>query len=41
MQHVVKFKKTDGGMIFLSDGSQIPVSVRKKADLFRLLETTP
>ncbi|MFA5419796.1 MAG: LytTR family DNA-binding domain-containing protein [Bacteroidales bacterium] len=37
MQHVVKFNKANGGMIFLSDGTQIPVSVRKKADLFKLL----
>ncbi|MDP2722949.1 MAG: LytTR family DNA-binding domain-containing protein [Bacteroidales bacterium] len=41
MQHVAKFNKANGGMIFLNDGTQIPVSVRKKADLFKLLEAIP
>ena len=41
MQHVIKFNKANGGMIFLNDGTQIPVSVRKKADLFKLLEAMP
>ncbi|PJB58553.1 MAG: hypothetical protein CO098_08020 [Bacteroidetes bacterium CG_4_9_14_3_um_filter_41_19] len=41
MQHVAKFSKANGGMIFLNEGTQIPVSVRKKADLFRLLGAIP
>ncbi len=38
MQHVVKYSRAGGGKILLNENTQIPVSVRKKADLLKLLE---
>ncbi|MEO1255520.1 MAG: LytTR family DNA-binding domain-containing protein [Bacteroidota bacterium] len=37
LQYFDHFEKKDGGIIHLKDGSQVPVSVRKKENLFRAL----
>jgi len=33
MKHVREYVKTDGGYLVLDDGTKIPVSTRKKADV--------
>ncbi|MBV6646068.1 MAG: response regulator transcription factor [Cyclobacteriaceae bacterium] len=36
--HFDHFEKKDGGIIFMKNGSQVPVSVRKKENLFKILD---
>jgi two-component system, LytTR family, response regulator len=38
LEHVLRYDKSEGGHIVMDDGSQVPVSTRKKDDLFRLFE---
>lgn len=37
VHHISQFSKQDGGLLIISDGSQIPVSTRKKAQLLEEL----
>lgn len=37
VNHLCRYEKTEGGQLVLSDHSTIPVSVRKKEDLMKLL----
>jgi two-component system LytT family response regulator len=37
MKHLKEFVKTEGGYALMSDNSQIPVSVRKKEQLMKIL----
>ncbi len=37
INHIVEIKKTDKYVIVLSDGSNIPVSIRKKKEILRIL----
>ena len=39
LNHVVKFKKEDGGFIIMSDNSVIPVASRKKDELLTAMNT--
>ncbi|MCX6180866.1 MAG: LytTR family DNA-binding domain-containing protein [Bacteroidetes bacterium] len=39
MQHFDSFKKNDGGYICLKDGSEIPVSTRKKQEFLEMLKS--
>ncbi len=38
LQHIDAFVKTDGGYLLMRDGSKIPVSVRKRAEVVKVLE---
>ncbi len=38
INHIERFHKRSGGLIVMSDGSEIPVSVRKKENLIELFE---
>ncbi len=37
-QHIKEFLKLDGGYLVVSDGAQVPVSVRKKSMVLKVLE---
>jgi two-component system LytT family response regulator len=37
LKHMKEFVKTEGGFVLMSDASQVPVSVRKKEQLLKLL----
>jgi len=39
VQQIVKYSKSDGGIVFLSDGSRLPVSRQRKDELLRLFNT--
>ncbi|MCF6341425.1 MAG: hypothetical protein L3J31_01295 [Bacteroidales bacterium] len=36
--HILRYDKTDGGYLVMNDNSALPVSVRKKDELFKLFE---
>ncbi|RLD73338.1 MAG: DNA-binding response regulator [Bacteroidetes bacterium] len=38
LDHMLRYEKTDGGYLVMDDHSAVPVSVRKKEELFRLFE---
>jgi two-component system LytT family response regulator len=38
LDHMVRYEKADGGYMVLDDNSYVPVSVRKKDELFKLFE---
>ena len=38
MDHISSYEKTEGGYLMMSDGSHVPVSVRKKAGVIKLLD---
>jgi two-component system LytT family response regulator len=38
LDHILRYDKTDGGYLILNDKSMVPVSVRKKEELFRLFD---
>lgn len=38
LNHVIRVDKIDGGVIVLSDGASVPISVRKREQLLKLLE---
>jgi len=38
LDHMLRYEKTDGGYLLMDDNSAVPVSVRKKEELFRLFE---
>ncbi len=39
LNHVTKLDKTDGGFLILKDGSEVPVSLRRKKRLMQVLES--
>jgi two-component system LytT family response regulator len=39
MHYLDKYLKNDGGYVLLTDGTQLPVSHRKKEDFFRMLSS--
>lgn len=39
INHVVRVDKADGGVLVFADGSQVPIAVRKREQLFKLLES--
>ncbi|MCF8363159.1 MAG: LytTR family DNA-binding domain-containing protein [Prolixibacteraceae bacterium] len=39
LNHVTKLDKTDGGFLILKDGSEVPVSLRRKKRLIQVLES--
>jgi len=38
LDHMLRYEKTDGGYLVMDDNSAVPVSTRKKEELFRLFE---
>ncbi len=38
LEHMLRYEKTDGGYLVMDDNSAVPVSTRKKEELFRLFE---
>lgn len=38
LEHILRYDKTDGGFLILDDKSMVPVSTRKKEELFRLFD---
>ena len=38
LEHMQRYEKTDGGYLVMDDNSTVPVSTRKKEELFRLFE---
>ena len=38
LKHLKAFVKTEGGYLLMKDGSQVPVSVRKRPELMRIIE---
>lgn len=39
INHVVRLDKTDGGVLVFADGSQVPIAVRKRDQLLKLLNS--
>jgi len=39
LEHILRYDKNDGGYLVMDDNSLVPVSVRKKDELFRLFES--
>ncbi len=38
LSHLVRIDKVDGGMVVLSDKIPLPISTRKREQVFRMLE---
>ncbi len=38
INHVVRIDKADGGILVFADGAKVPISVRKRDQLFRMLD---
>jgi two-component system LytT family response regulator len=38
LDHILRYDKTDGGYLILDDKSMVPVSTRKKEELFRIFD---
>jgi len=38
LDHILRYEKSDGGYLVMDDNSAVPVSTRKKEELFRLFE---
>jgi two-component system LytT family response regulator len=38
LQYFVRYDKSDGGFVVMSDNSKVPVSLRKKDDFIKVLE---
>ena len=39
LQHILKFKKEEGGAVVMSDNSVIPVCTRKKEELLTIMNS--
>jgi len=39
LDHILRYDKTDGGYLILDDKSMVPVSTRKKEELFRIFDS--
>jgi two-component system LytT family response regulator len=39
INHVVRVDKVDGGVLIFADGAQVSISVRKREQLFKLLNS--
>jgi two-component system LytT family response regulator len=38
LEHILRYDKKDGGYLYMDNKSMVPVSIRKKEELFRLFE---
>ena len=38
LDHIRRYEKADGGLVILSDGSQVPVSLRKREELMKTIK---